>query len=106
MTAIIKQSISHLSAEVNDLKARSAGTAAANKQAKQHSTSVINSLHTTLKKTTSEFMNVVKARRQVSRDMLQGRVVCDVALKHGPCCAECGGSGAAQVAVWSVHCAL
>ena len=69
MTAIIKQSISHLSTEVNDLKARSAGTAAANKQAKQHSTSVINSLHSTLKKTTSEFMNVVKARRQVSRNM-------------------------------------
>ena len=66
MTAIIKQSITHLNTEVNDLKSRSADAAASNTQTKQHSAGVVNSLHATLKKTTSEFMRVVKARRQVS----------------------------------------
>ena len=64
MTAIIKQSITHLNTEVNDLKSRSGNSAAANRQQQQHTNGVVNSLHSTLKKTTSEFMNVVKARRQ------------------------------------------
>jgi hypothetical protein len=37
------------------------------KQAGQHSTGVVTSLHNTLKKTTAEFMGVVKTRQSVSR---------------------------------------
>jgi hypothetical protein len=35
------------------------------KQAGQHSTGIITSLHNTLKKTTAEFMGVVKTRQSV-----------------------------------------
>jgi uncharacterized protein YaiE (UPF0345 family) len=68
MTAIIKQSITHLSTEVTDLKVRASTDGGTNKQSKQHSTGVINSLQQTLKTTTSEFMNVVKTRRQTVQD--------------------------------------
>jgi syntaxin 5 len=71
MTAIIKQSITHLSTEVNDLKTRTASDGATNKQAKEHSSGVIKSLQNTLKNTTSEFMNVVKTRRQNVADQEQ-----------------------------------
>jgi syntaxin 5 len=68
MTAIIKQSITHLSTEVSDLKARASTDGGTNQQSKQHSTGVINSLQQTLKNTTSEFMDVVKTRRQAVQD--------------------------------------
>ena len=65
MTAIIKQSITHLNTEVKDLKQRAAGEAdAGSRQSQQHSKGVITSLQSTLKKTTADFMTVVKQRRQ------------------------------------------
>ena len=65
MTAIIKQSITHLNTEVKDLKQRAAGEAdAGSRQSQQHSKGVISSLQSTLKKTTADFMTVVKQRRQ------------------------------------------
>lgn len=46
-----------------DVQATGAG--GTSKQQKQHSSGVINSLQNTLKKTTAEFMGVVKTRQQV-----------------------------------------
>ena len=67
LTDIIKKRITHLSAEVNDLRANGEQYSSTTKQAGQHSTGVITSLHNTLKKTTAEFMGVVKTRQSVGR---------------------------------------